>query len=144
MSEKMGHGAVCTEITQTLKRKQNNVKCPPIEKAGNTHAKMLAEVSFGKWNFRQFSPLPFAYLYAMKQFCPIGCTSDGDNPYVLCLPCWPQATCGFLLFSFFFFSILGLELRAYTLNYSTNPFFFVIDFFEIGSRELFAWAGFEL
>jgi hypothetical protein len=40
---------------------------------------------------------------------------------------------------------LGFELRAYTLSHSTSPFFFffVKDFFEIGSRELLAWAGFE-
>jgi hypothetical protein len=36
----------------------------------------------------------------------------------------------------------GFELRAYTLSYSTSPIF-VMGFFEIGSRELFAQAGFE-
>jgi hypothetical protein len=43
---------------------------------------------------------------------------------------------------FFFFAVLGLELRAFTLSHSTSPIF-VIRFFEIGSGELFAWAGFE-
>jgi hypothetical protein len=43
---------------------------------------------------------------------------------------------------FFFFSVLGLELRAYTLSHSTSPFF-VRGFFEIGFCELFAWASFE-
>jgi hypothetical protein len=38
--------------------------------------------------------------------------------------------------------VLGLELRAYTLSHSTN-LYFVKGFFEIGSRELFAQAGFE-
>jgi hypothetical protein len=39
--------------------------------------------------------------------------------------------------------VVGLELKAYTLNHSMNPFF-VTGFFKIGSCELFAWAGFEL
>jgi hypothetical protein len=43
---------------------------------------------------------------------------------------------------FFFFPILGLELRAYTLRHSTSPFF-VMGFFDIGSGELFAQAGFK-
>jgi hypothetical protein len=42
----------------------------------------------------------------------------------------------------FLFAVLGFELRAYTLSYSTSPFF-VMGFFEIGSQELLAWAGFE-
>jgi hypothetical protein len=41
-----------------------------------------------------------------------------------------------------FFAVLVFELRAYTLSYSTSPFF-VLGIFEIGSHELFAWAGFE-
>jgi hypothetical protein len=43
---------------------------------------------------------------------------------------------------FFFFTVLGFELRAYTSSHSTTPFF-VKDFFETGSHELFAQAGFE-
>jgi hypothetical protein len=43
----------------------------------------------------------------------------------------------------FFFAILGLELRTYTLSHSISPFVFVMGFFEIGPRELFARAGFE-
>jgi hypothetical protein len=35
----------------------------------------------------------------------------------------------------FLFAVLGLELGAYT--------FFVLGFFQIESRELFAWSGFE-
>jgi hypothetical protein len=35
------------------------------------------------------------------------------------------------------FSVLGFELRAYTLSHSTSPFF-VMGFFQIGSCELFA------
>jgi hypothetical protein len=42
-----------------------------------------------------------------------------------------------LNFFFFFFMVLGLELRAYTLSHFTSPFF-VIEFFEIGSQKLFA------
>jgi hypothetical protein len=38
--------------------------------------------------------------------------------------------------------MLGFELRAYILSYSTCPIF-VMGIFEIGSHELFAWAGFE-
>jgi hypothetical protein len=38
---------------------------------------------------------------------------------------------------------LGLEVRAYTLSYSTSPFFMMF-FFEIGYLELFAQAGFQL
>jgi hypothetical protein len=44
---------------------------------------------------------------------------------------------------FIFFAVLGLELRAFTLSHSTSPSF-VMGFFEIGSCELFVWAGFEL
>jgi hypothetical protein len=43
---------------------------------------------------------------------------------------------------FFFFAVLGFELRAYSLSHCTSPFI-VMGFFEIGSLELFAWAGFE-
>jgi hypothetical protein len=40
--------------------------------------------------------------------------------------------------------VLGLELRASTLSHSTSlDHFFVLSIFEIGSHELFAWAGFE-
>jgi hypothetical protein len=44
---------------------------------------------------------------------------------------------------FFFFPVLGLELRAYTLHHSTSHIF-CEGFFEIGSLELFAQAGFKL
>jgi hypothetical protein len=44
--------------------------------------------------------------------------------------------------SFFYFFLLGLEHRAYTLSHSTSPFF-VCFFFKIRSLKLFAWAGFE-
>jgi hypothetical protein len=37
----------------------------------------------------------------------------------------------------FFFVVLELELRAYTLSHSTNPSF-VTGFFMVGSQELFA------
>jgi hypothetical protein len=40
---------------------------------------------------------------------------------------------------FFFFAVLQLELRAYTLRNSTSSFF-VMDILETGSCEL---AGFE-
>jgi hypothetical protein len=43
----------------------------------------------------------------------------------------------------FFFVVLGLELRAYTLSHSP-PALFVLHIFEIESRELFVQAGFEL
>jgi hypothetical protein len=39
---------------------------------------------------------------------------------------------------FFFFVVLGFELRAYTLSHSTSPFLY---FLEIGSYEVFAQAG---
>jgi hypothetical protein len=41
--------------------------------------------------------------------------------------------------AFFFFVVLGFELRAYTLSHSTRNVLFLIE-----SCELFAWAGFEL
>jgi hypothetical protein len=44
--------------------------------------------------------------------------------------------------SFFFFAVLGFELRAYTLSHSGIPFF-VMGIFEIRSHELFARVGFE-
>jgi hypothetical protein len=41
--------------------------------------------------------------------------------------------------------VLGLELRAFTLSYSTSPFFFLMTgIFEIGSLKIFVQAGFEL
>jgi hypothetical protein len=45
-------------------------------------------------------------------------------------------------FSFFFIVVLGLELWAYTSERLHQPFF-VKSFFEIGSHDLFAQAGFE-
>jgi hypothetical protein len=45
----------------------------------------------------------------------------------------------------FCFAVLGFELRAYILSYSTKSQpFFVMGFFKIESHELFAQAGFEL
>jgi hypothetical protein len=52
--------------------------------------------------------------------------------------CLPVST----LESLFFFSVLGLEFRAYTLNLSTSTIF-CERFFETGSCEQFAQAGFE-
>jgi hypothetical protein len=43
---------------------------------------------------------------------------------------------------FFFFAVLGFELRTYTLSHFTNPYF-MKGFFETESHEQFAWAGFE-
>jgi hypothetical protein len=48
----------------------------------------------------------------------------------------------FLLF-FVFFAAMVFGLRDCILSHSTSPLF-VIYFFEIGSHELFAWAGFKL
>jgi hypothetical protein len=45
-------------------------------------------------------------------------------------------------YPFFFFAVLGFELRAYTLSHSTSRF--CDEFFEIGAHELFPRAGFEL
>jgi hypothetical protein len=50
-----------------------------------------------------------------------------------------------IIISIFF--ALGLELRAYALSHSTSPFFVKVSppnpHPQIGSGELFAWAGFE-
>jgi hypothetical protein len=43
---------------------------------------------------------------------------------------------------FFFFAVLGLELRAYTLSHYTS--LFVMGVFKIGSHEIFARGIFEL
>jgi hypothetical protein len=43
---------------------------------------------------------------------------------------------------FFFFVVLGLELRVFTMSQYPNPFY-VRYFFKIGSGKLFVWAGFE-
>jgi hypothetical protein len=43
----------------------------------------------------------------------------------------------------FCFTVLGLELRAYTLSHSPSPIFVRVFLFEIGSYKLFP-AGFEL
>jgi hypothetical protein len=50
-----------------------------------------------------------------------------------------QGRCSFFDF---FFVVLELELGAFTLSHSTSPFV-VMGFFEIGSSELFAQAGFK-
>jgi hypothetical protein len=39
---------------------------------------------------------------------------------------------------FFVYMVLGFDFRVFTLSHSTNPFFFVMGFLEIGSQELFA------
>jgi hypothetical protein len=44
-----------------------------------------------------------------------------------------------VIFSFFFV-VLGFEL-THTLSHP--PALFVMGFFKIGSRKLFAWGGFE-
>jgi hypothetical protein len=49
-----------------------------------------------------------------------------------------------IILFFFFFVVLGFEPRTYTLSHSTSPFFVKGFFFEIGSRKLFALAGFDL
>jgi hypothetical protein len=46
------------------------------------------------------------------------------------------------IYLFTYLAVLGFELRAYTLSHISPPFF-VMGFFEIGSPELFARAGFE-
>jgi hypothetical protein len=43
---------------------------------------------------------------------------------------------------YFFFALLGLELRAFTLSHSTSPIL-VKSFFKIRSLKLFAQAGFK-
>jgi hypothetical protein len=49
-----------------------------------------------------------------------------------------------MVISFFFFAVMGLELRTYALSHSTSPFFVMGFFFEIESCELVAQAGFKL
>jgi hypothetical protein len=39
---------------------------------------------------------------------------------------------------------LGFELRDYSLSHSVSLIYFVVGFFKIGSREVVAWAAFEL
>jgi hypothetical protein len=42
---------------------------------------------------------------------------------------------------FFFFSVLELEFRAYTLSHSSSTFFFCEEFLlEIGPCKLFVWG----
>jgi hypothetical protein len=53
-----------------------------------------------------------------------------------------EAFRGFFSFFLFFPAVLGFECRAFTLSHSTSSFF-VKSFFEIGSLELFALAGFK-
>jgi hypothetical protein len=71
------------------------------------------------------------------------------NGSLLCFYCSPPISKSFILNIVFFgnrllfiFVVLGFELGAYNLSYSTSPFF-VKDFFQIGSLELFAWVGLE-
>jgi hypothetical protein len=60
---------------------------------------------------------------------------------------WPLSSFSYLssfllsFFSFFFFfAILGFELRAYTLSHSTSPFL-VMGFFQIGSLNYLPGLG---
>jgi hypothetical protein len=74
--------------------------------------------------------------------------SLNHDPPDLCLPSnwyyWYKSQCSALEgVSFFFFVVLGLELRTYTLSYSTSPFSWRV-FSTWGLVELFAWADFEL
>jgi hypothetical protein len=58
----------------------------------------------------------------------------------------PQQWNLFFIF-FYFFAVLGLELRAYVLSHSISPFFGGVGrwvFFKIESCKLFAQTGFEL
>jgi hypothetical protein len=50
----------------------------------------------------------------------------------------------YVTFSYLFkiFSVLGLELRAFTLRSSTSPIF-VKGFLRYYLMEVFVWAGFE-
>jgi hypothetical protein len=49
-----------------------------------------------------------------------------------------------LIFAYIYiYMVLGFELRAYTLSYSTSPFI-EMGFFKRGSHKLFTQAGFEL
>jgi hypothetical protein len=48
-----------------------------------------------------------------------------------------------VLFFFFFFAVLGFELRTFTLSHPAKPFS-VRGFFKIGFQRLFAWTGLEL
>jgi hypothetical protein len=44
--------------------------------------------------------------------------------------------------SFFFHEVLGFKIRPYSLSHSTSHQLFLgVEFFKIGSHELFAWAG---
>jgi hypothetical protein len=46
---------------------------------------------------------------------------------------------------FFFFSVLGFELKAYTLSHSTSPFFVcVMGFFQDRVSQTICQAGFKL
>jgi hypothetical protein len=66
------------------------------------------------------------------------CSHSRDNLLSVCWKCIP-----FLInftVTFFFPSVLALELRAFTLSYSTSPFLWRI-FVEIGSRELYYMPG---
>jgi hypothetical protein len=49
----------------------------------------------------------------------------------------------FCLFVCLFVTVLGLELRAYTLSHSTSPFL-VKGFFKLGSPEVFAQGKYFL
>jgi hypothetical protein len=54
-----------------------------------------------------------------------------------------DSICTFIFWTstfFFFYAVLGIELRAFTLSHSTSPFLWSV--FEIGSHELFAQTGF--
>jgi hypothetical protein len=56
---------------------------------------------------------------------------------------WYFCSCYWICLIFFFFAVLGFELRAYTLSQSSSPFLWWV-FSRWDLQELFAQAGFEL
>jgi hypothetical protein len=76
-----------------------------------------------------------------------GLTSNHDPPDLCFLSsqdyrCEPLALSMLFLFCFVL-RFLGLNSGPTPWGTSPDPFFFVMGFFEIGSRELFAQAGFK-
>jgi hypothetical protein len=111
-------------------------------------------------------PSPFQHLYTPNMICNLP-LSTGWPTLLLCAskcpsppsPCNTQALTetfpeevtlrwapnfsfrflSFLSFFLFFFSVVGLELRAYTLSHSTSPVF-LWRVFQDRSLQLFAWG----
>jgi hypothetical protein len=109
---------------------------------------MLGSLSYWSMNLLQFFVYKrfsannyWFYIYIYKEICYMYESNLIARTVSRTEIIWGRVTRRAFWHFFFFFAILGFELRAH-LSYSTSPFLWWI-FFKIGSHELFMWAGFK-